>query len=363
MFSDRVVNGEKNGWSRGCKDIRIPKMNAKALPLVFILTVLPGCKSVVQTKTLPPATTAPLNGMPYYLPKGVIRVDGTWSKDAKEWQVKASLVVEPDATKRFLLARNSNVMFDDAVVLAVNSSGLLESVTATTEDKSAASLGDVAASVGGVLTFGASLGAGAGLRPFIQPPLAPEPSLPTSFHLAFDTSAQREFRAEAVVADFENRVKAKFVVQIQPLSVPANQNPTTANSVADSANGVFVKLFRPYSVAIETTIDPDGSSLRLDTPNQILVVPDPFETHVVPLKRRPLVKNDTKLTLTNGALQKFDVTRPSIVAGILGVPKTIIGQIAPIPLNIQQTQANTIQAINNGQAAQQQIRERANPPQ
>jgi hypothetical protein len=50
------------------------------------------------------------------------------------------------------------------------------------------------------------------------------------------------------------------------------------------------------------------------------------------------VKNSTQVTLANGSVQTLHITRPSVVAGVVGIPKTLLGALAPVPLQVIQTQ-------------------------
>ena len=47
------------------------------------------------------------------------------------------------------------------------------------------------------------------------------------------------------------------------------------------------------------------------------------------LDRSPFVKNGTQITLVDGVVQT--ITRPSIILGIVGVPKTILEALVPLP--------------------------------
>ena len=49
------------------------------------------------------------------------------------------------------------------------------------------------------------------------------------------------------------------------------------------------------------------------------------------LDRSPFVKNGTQITLVDGVVQKVTITRPSIILGIVGVPKTILEALVPLP--------------------------------
>jgi hypothetical protein len=64
---------------------------------------------------------------------------------------------------------------------------------------------------------------------------------------------------------------------------------------------------------------------------QLIFLPDSRRDYFLPLDRSPFVKNDTQITLVDGIVQKVAVTRPSIILGIVGVPKTILEALVPLP--------------------------------
>jgi hypothetical protein len=45
-------------------------------------------------------------------------------------------------------------------------------------------------------------------------------------------------------------------------------------------------------------------------------------------------------------LQSYERNRPSMVAGVVGIPKAILSALVPIPLDVRQNQANNVQAID-----------------
>jgi uncharacterized membrane protein YgcG len=75
----------------------------------------------------------------------------------------------------------------------------------------------------------------------------------------------------------------------------------------------------------------DFSAKKYTALQQTLNLPDVNHTRVVKVSRRPLVQDSTTLTLANGIILSRQQVRPSIVMGILGIPKTLITAIAPLP--------------------------------
>jgi hypothetical protein len=67
------------------------------------------------------------------------------------------------------------------------------------------------------------------------------------------------------------------------------------------------------------------------------------------------VSDETNVTLKDGMIQSIQQSRPSMVAGVVGIPKTILGALVPIPLQIRQSQSNNLQAIDNSLKAKVDI--------
>jgi hypothetical protein len=109
----------------------------------------------------------------------------------------------------------------------------------------------------------------------------------------------------------------------------------------------------PYEISAEQTpVLQNGNNPRQ---RQIVFLPDVFHNYVISFDRAPLLKYQTAVTLADGMLQGLKQTRPSIVAGIAGVPKTILGALSPIPLSVQQAQTNMVTAIDNRLKAEADI--------
>jgi hypothetical protein len=90
-------------------------------------------------------------------------------------------------------------------------------------------------------------------------------------------------------------------------------------------NGIVVRAPAPYRVIITVNSNPNSQA------EQLIFLPDKERDYFLPLDRSPFVKNDTQITLVDGVVQKVAVSRPSIILGILGVPKTILDALVPLP--------------------------------
>jgi hypothetical protein len=128
-----------------------------------ILTV--GCGSVVQStrEGVPPIDSTDvrqMQGLAYWLPKGAIAIDAKWDKDNSDWTITVTPLIEADtstSSPHWRLKRNVNHLFEDNVTLEVDAkTGLLKTVTGTSEDKSAAIAAEGLAIAAKAMTFGAA---------------------------------------------------------------------------------------------------------------------------------------------------------------------------------------------------------------
>jgi hypothetical protein len=97
-------------------------------------------------------------------------------------------------------------------------------------------------------------------------------------------------------------------------------------------------------------------------PSQMVMLPDIKHDYYFTVVRAPLVTNNTKVALTNGMIQSLEEIRPSILLGVVGIPKTILGALVPIPLQIQQSQQNMVESIQKTIEAKEKIQGKQSVP-
>ncbi|MFI5330220.1 MAG: hypothetical protein ACHQ2F_04180 [Desulfobaccales bacterium] len=372
--------------------------------LLFMLVI--GCTSVVTSvkpislykvgnKDNVKSDYLVLDGIPYFLPKSMIHVDITWNANDLNWTVLLTPVIQPDSDNRFMLRPNSNALFDDNINLSVDSNGLLQTVNTTTTDKTVSSLADLVAAAGSALTFGAALAPEGALMiaPKIAPPEGGPPPPPTlsplpvySFHGDFepDPTGIRFFRKDsndkkdriptlysppvkAADATTAVSVKADFTLTITPLikkediqSVDAPRDTPIdriieIDSKIENVHGIVVRLPVPYQIDVTVQLSENPKSNEkpkyepspLMTQSKIIMLPDKANNYVLPISRRYLVSDQTNVTLKDGMIQGIQQSRPSMVAGVVGIPKTILGALLPIPTGIRSTQSTNLQYIDN----------------
>src|SRR5216117_2249545 len=99
------------------------------------------CGSIVQStrEESPPQGGTQMQGLAYWLPKGAIVIEGKWDKDTADWAITVSPYIDADTLKHWRLTRKVNHLFEDTVTLEVDAkTGLLKTVTGTSENKTAA---------------------------------------------------------------------------------------------------------------------------------------------------------------------------------------------------------------------------------
>src|SRR5690349_18575021 len=117
------------------------------------------------------AVTDHAQGVVYHLPRTVLEVGITVTEKAVPengplaWTVSATVVkhtvADPDPQHTFLLERSGNALFDDEVKLGLSASGLLQTVTTDSTDKSLTVAANLVDTATGLVTFSAIGGLGA----------------------------------------------------------------------------------------------------------------------------------------------------------------------------------------------------------
>jgi hypothetical protein len=289
----------------------------------------------------PPPHGSKIEGLAYWLPKGSITIDGTWEKDASDCSIKVGTLIEADTSSRWRLTRKVNHLFEDTVLLDVDpATGLLKTVNGTSEDKSAEIVATALQAAAKAMTFGA----GAPVSTTVALAAAPKPctkalKFTAPFHFKIPVEEVRH-QKNAYCQYFEitgpapapspspaaSPPVARFTVKVSRVDEPTSAKGKQIGEKIDNnviVDGIVARAPAPYLMTIEKA-DPNLLG------EQTLFLPDPDRIYYVPLDRMPFVKNETKIALVNGVVQSVSVTRPSIILGIVSVPKTILQALIPL---------------------------------
>jgi hypothetical protein len=272
-----------------------------------------------------------MEGMAYWLPKGSILIDGTWEEE-KDCTIKVGTLIEAETSSRWRLTRNINHLFEDNVVLEVDpATGLLKTVSGSSEDKTAEIVATALETAAKAMTFGAgaaptgvrALGAEAecGCTPVnLRAPFHYKMKLP-------EWLGTRGYCRCLRITKAGDETPVVIEVQVRRMDEPGPPGPIQMGHIADGkvlVDGIVVRAPAPYKV----TLAQPGSSNPPD--DQMVFLPDPTRIYYLPLDRTPFVKNETKIALVNGVVQSVTTSRPSIILGIVGVPKTILTALVPL---------------------------------
>jgi hypothetical protein len=276
-------------------------------------------------------------GQLYYLPQGKIRLMGEWkypgSPGRSVFIVTIVEEIEADPSARYYLKPDINVFYDDDTQLTVNAKGLLTMADASAEDKTQAIVATVASAGADALEFAA----GGGL-PGLTVQGAQEPAIRLKpFNLVFDPTDKTE--TEQIVARV---AKCGFAVRVKEErveGVPLGRSNRNANADV-LTHGVVFRPVKPWRVILDGT-DDSVAALR---ESKLIHLPDKTHPLVFDYTRVPFVKKVTNVTFVDGMMRDYSHKLPSPVLGFLGIPKAVLGAIAPLPLQLKQTQITTLRA-------------------
>ncbi len=262
---------------------------------VLAAILLAGCSTLTSTQDPReiPSNAKPTTSTTYYLPHGLIQVAGAKGGDGR-FAVTVSEVLDPEvARKPFYLHYTPALLNNDYFRVQVNPKGLLESVTFMDANPN----WNVVAQ--GILpTNVLSFDAGGNQAPFsrlIDP-----------------------FDADAVAA-FNQEFGASCHLG---LAVPQPMEVSTRAKEGLTYNGI---VFHPMIPVVVTVKSGNGEQ------QAVLPVPDPRVTLAFSTDRGVLDERGSEIEFMDGMLTTVHVNHESIVTVILGVPKTIITDVIPLP--------------------------------
>lgn len=270
----------------------------------------------------------------YYLPTGIIKVDGTWEQ-GKGWTVTVTPDIHPDSEQRYELALNQRYpFFDHTALLTTDNNGLLKTVNATSTDRTVDSAGALIGAAGQALQFAASLGGARALKAEPPPP----------FHVILNPfdSARRVARPPG------------FVISVNaPSDMTKARSEDEVYSREERYPGIMTRLPAVFTVTVQAS----GGQAAETT----VSLPDPRQQYLLTVPRGPLVTSETKVEFTNGMMVTRDMKRPSLAYAILGIPKTILSALVPIPGTVETARNTRIQNQINLLKETKELHELQNP--
>ena len=275
-------------------------------------------------------------GQLYYLPQGKIRISGEWKNPGSHAQslfvVTISEELEADPTARYYLKPEVNVFYDNETALTVNAKGLLTTADATSEDRTHAIVGSAASIATDALEFNATGGTGG----IAMQAVAEGKTQCRPFNFVFDPADGNEKnRIAHRIATCGFRLK---VIEQESIGVPL---PAQLSGSAEIlTHGVVFRPLKPWRVIVDSN-DDSVAALR---ESKLLHLPDKAHPLVLDYTRVPFVKKSTSVTFVDGTLRDYSRKIPSPVFGFLGIPQALLGAVAPLPLQLKQTQITNLRA-------------------
>ena len=214
--------------------------------VVFLFLLATSCGQIVSSKksTLKYSPTGPIevgDAIFYYLPRGVIKVDGTY--DNKGLTVTITPDIHADGNHRDELALNQRYPFFDhnAILTTDDKTGLLKTVYGSSTDRTVDAIGALITAAGQLLQFAASVGGGGALEPALGAEATPTPTPP--FGVMLDPF------------DPNQRSKTRGDVTISVNAPPRMELVTKEREVLDSNGryaGIMTRLTIPFTVTVQT---------------------------------------------------------------------------------------------------------------
>jgi hypothetical protein len=299
-------------------------------------------------------TTIIINPPPTDSPKdGASSSSSLISQKIGPYQVTiGSPILKPDMSSVFFLEYNSSFATEDAITFGVGENQLLQSVNATSTDKSGEALvtlakiaANVAMMVAGKEKSGQPAPKCSGFDPvsistYLDPTLTDESP--------FSKSALNALLGENAMLSFN----------VTPLGNKSSGSPskTEADNISSPKEGEKNKksgvLFRvPTAYQLEVTFYPPGCPKK-ETIQIMVLAPSKDLVYSLNVDRGALITKTTNLTIADGMLTKIEVNKPSSLLGILNVPLDVIKAILSAPAEFLTLRIQKIKAEGDISQAQ-----------
>lgn len=271
---------------------------------------------------------APISGLYYYLPRGVIPISVRPSKETGFLEVtQGGTQLFPDRHAKYLLERHESETSDDVFSIAVDENGLLTAINSDTHDRSP----DI---VKKVIEIAATM---------IAPGYKVEGLEKT------EEKKSQPCRVEALIDPFSHasvssagRALQKCGLNLEIKYPYENESPTPKNKGGDLAlaaeatnrveecdGSICFRPVVPVSIRLRGTA-PDS---KVDAAF-LAVVPDVRSVAAYDVTRGPCIQRVNTLTFNHGLLTKAELNKPSEVLSCLEIPLAIAKAFASIPSQV-----------------------------
>ena len=296
----------------------------RSAALVTTLIFVSSCSSLrtIDARVDMPGDGKARVGVHYFLPRGILTIEGRNDTSAGEYKITIQRDNVPDNTDRYWLTQTTSLLHDDVSKFKVNENGLLyetvDSIGDPKIDKVIENLLAAAVNLGNIKTKlvrqnKTALDDGTG-KVFTEP-LRP-------FTVSFDPLDQEQVdSAEKAVARAGVTMKVSGN-QLYDKALNWKKPPQWDARVQTppSHEGIF---YRPLTtVKVQLSVQ-DTKESNPFVVNRVVAVPDPQSIATYSMKRGAFAKRKQNVVMVNGEPREVDFDHPSELAAFTVLPVTI----------------------------------------
>lgn len=333
---------------------------------------------------------------------------------AKEFTDDISISVlplGPDTSRHFVANLNHQKNVDDTLKITTTETGLLQSVDATSTDKTPQIVADVAEIAISVfkIAVGVPVTPSKALRapppkntircivsdnPDEKKPPYPDEKKPPYYDVTVFNGIVSAFTYEQIFDPTEDaalkdinlklcQLSTLFELEIKPSPKPTTQPAANSSSPATAGtkiviNGLAYRRQIPYTINLLKKVEsipllvenlkrppmPPADVNKFSLKSTNVLLPNDAPLSVLPLEAGMFVNTEYKTEFKNGMLTKVDATRPSEAAGFVSIPLNIMKRILALPTELLQLKidysskdANLLKSEKNVIEAQQALQQ------
>ena len=252
-------------------------------------------------------------GLHYFLPRGKIRMTGSYQKsgDESSFKITTERLIEPYREERCFFKYRSSVLYDDEFTLEIDDNGLLKTVNSTSTDQTPAIIESMTEIAVNLFKISAELGITGKLE-----------KKPRPFVYTFDPLDKKQADA---AEEFLRDMGITLTIDCRKIADLGKGKDLGSKTVSSTkTDGVF--YHPPVAVTLNFSI---GKAAAPDTKDSVVyTLPDYRFIECVSLRRATLVKQDTQLTFSKGMLNHVKFTRPSQALAAVQIPQKIVSKAA-----------------------------------
>jgi hypothetical protein len=278
-----------------------------------------------------------------------------------ELQLAVTVLMEADTRRLFGITYNSFIFANDEIKVATNTAGLLESVSATTEDRISNIIAQISQAPKDLLSKA--------FDPDLAPSLAGQPSSTITQSVTFTNNFY------ILPSELEaNGFKRKWIIPIDgadpnilvnaSFKCTYNAKRFNASAVEGPFNGLVTRPLRKLLLQVHQATDTKKNIDNLNDnsafSNEIKVsyevmVPDTSLALEVPIRRAAFVKKINTPKFSNGILIENYISKPSQMEAFLSIPINVLKAVFAIPSQLLSFKISHIQQETALETAQQAL--------